>query len=57
VLWFMGRSLAATGADMAMMISVPWRLTPLLLAIPILSLLLAATTARITVKRALERTL
>lgn len=57
LLWPLVVGLAATESELANMVVLPWRYAVLLLAIPLLGVLVAATTARITVKRALERSL
>ncbi len=57
VLWLFGRGLFATGSELAGMLVLAWRPALILLAIPLFGILVATATARITVKRALERSL
>lgn len=57
MLLLLGRNLMATGSELAAMVALPWRAGMVLLAIPIFGVLVAAATARLTVKRSLERNL
>ena len=56
-LWGLGNALAETSADMTRIVMLPWRSAMALSALPIFAVLVATLTARITVKRALERSL
>jgi len=56
-LWAIGARLAATGSELAQLASLPlwaWTILPL---VPLLGVLLATATARLTVRRTLERSL
>lgn len=53
----LGRNLMATGSELLVTVTLPWRAAMALLAVPIFGVLVAAVTARLTVKRALERSL
>lgn len=57
VLALLGRNLMAAGSELLAMVALPWRAGMALLAIPVFGILVAAVTARVTVKRALERSL
>lgn len=57
LLWLLDRNLAAAGSELAALIALPWRSAAVLLGLPIFAMLVAAVTARITVMRALERSL
>ncbi|MPT47947.1 MAG: FtsX-like permease family protein [Sphingobium sp.] len=57
VLWLLHRSVLATEAELAYMMTLPPTLAIALLVIPLSAVLLAMVTARITVRRTLERTL
>lgn len=57
LLWLLGQHVLATDSELTQMISLPWRLAALLPLIPLCGVVLAMLIARITVRRALERTL
>lgn len=57
MLWVLHRSVLATEAELAHMMTLPWQLAIALTIIPLSAVLLAMLTARITVRRTLERTL
>lgn len=57
LLWLLDRNLAGVGSELAALIALPWRSAAVLLGLPIFAMLVAAVTARITVMRALERSL
>ncbi len=52
-----GRALADTRSELTQTIALPWIWAPALLAIPLFAVLVATLTARLTVHRALERSL
>jgi len=57
LIWLVAGNIAELDSGLGAAAAFPWRLALLLLAIPLMSVLVAATTARVTVKRALERSL
>jgi len=57
LLGLLGRFLFATGSELTGMAVLPWRLAAFLPLIPLFGVLLAMLTARVTIRRALERTL
>lgn len=57
LLWLLGRAIFATGSELTQMMVLSWRLAALLLLIPACGTVLAMLIARITVRRALERSL
>jgi len=57
LLWLIGRTLGASGLELAGLVALPWRASLWLLALPLFAMLVATATARITVMRALERSL
>ncbi len=57
ILCLLGRNLIATGSELTGMAIIPWQWMPALFLIPIFAVLVAAITARLTVKHALERSL
>ena len=57
LIWLVAGNIAELGSGIGGATAFPWRLAVLLLAIPLMSVLVAATTARVTVGRALERSL
>lgn len=57
LIWLVAENIARLDSGIGGATAFPWRLAVLLLAIPLMSVLVAATTARVTVKRALERSL
>lgn len=57
VVFLLGQAIDRTGSDLTGMIALPWHLAALLPLLPLLGGLIAMLTARITVRRALERTL
>lgn len=57
LLWLLDRNLGAAGSELAALIALPWRSAAVLLGLPLFAMLIAAVTARITVMRALERSL
>lgn len=57
LIWLVAGNIAELDSGLGAAAAFPWRLALLLLAIPLKSVLVAATTARVTVKRALERSL
>ena len=57
LLWLLGRNVLATDSELTQMITLPWQTAALLPLIPLCGMLLAMLIARITVRRALERTL
>lgn len=57
VLWLLAQRAAAIDAELAGIMTLPLALAPLLLLIPLGGVLLAMLTARVTVRRALERSL
>lgn len=56
-LLLLARGLADMGSELTAMIVLPWRLALVLLGVPVFAVLVAAVAARITVTRALERSL
>ncbi len=57
LIWIVAKNIAQLDSGIGGTTVFPWRLAALLLAIPLMSVLVAATSARVTVKRALERSL
>jgi cell division transport system permease protein len=57
VILLLGQRLAQIGSGLVGSIALPWTAWVVLLALPLLAGLLALTVARITVQRALRRTL
>lgn len=57
VLALVGREIAATGSELTELVTLPWPQAAALAALPLPGVALAMLTARITVKRALERAL
>jgi len=57
LIWIVAGNIAELDSGLGGATAFPWRLAVLLLAIPLMSVLVAATSARVTVKRALERSL